>query len=103
MKENRLTIYVSSPKSYGDVFDVFNAMFAKHWANCPYPFFLSTNSQVDRFENLIGYCSNKLDDGWVERTIPSLEMIETQYVLLMCDDIFVSSTPKIIELSETLP
>lgn len=88
MKENRLSIYVSSPDSYADVFEIFLKGFHKYWSDCPYEFILATNT--NSYEGITCICNNKQEDTWVERTLAVLPDIKTKYVLLMCDDIIIS-------------
>lgn len=88
MKDNRLSIYVSSPDSYADVFGIFLKGFHKYWSDCPYEFILTTNT--NSYEGITCICNNKQEDTWVERTLAALPNIKTKYVLLMCDDIIIS-------------
>ncbi len=100
--KTRLVIYVTSPKNYSDVVDVFFKMLKKHWANCPYNIFFSTNWNNKDYYSLIKYNSNNPNDGWVERTINSLSLISSVYVLLFCDDIFIKGTPDVETLEHIL-
>ncbi len=85
--KNRLSIYVSSPDSYADVFKVFYKGYRKYWVDCPYIFYLTTNTQ--QYEGLNCICNNKVDDSWVERTIAALPQITSKYLLVMCDDLII--------------
>lgn len=92
MKNNRLSIYVSSPDSYADVFEVFYKGFIKFWADCPYEFVLTTNTQTYKGINCI--CNNKLGDTWIERTLSAISAIKSKYILLMCDDLIICDNVK---------
>lgn len=85
---NRLAIYVSSPDSYADVFEVFLKGYHKYWNKCPYSFYLTTNTQ--KYEGINCICNYKTNDSWVERTISALPLIESKFILLMCDDLIIS-------------
>lgn len=85
----RLTLYVSSPDSYADVFDVFLRAFRKYWKDCPYEFVLTTNT--NSYSNGIKcICNYKKGDTWTERTLAYLPQIESKYILLMCDDLIIN-------------
>lgn len=86
--KNRLSIYVSSPDSYADVFSVFYKSYLRYWSNSPYEFILTTNTKS--YAGIKCICNNKLGDTWVERTIAALPQIKTKYVLLICDDLIIS-------------
>lgn len=87
-KSGRLSVYVSSPDSYADVFEVFLKGYHKYWADCPYEFILSTNNHT--YEGLSCICNHKTQDSWVERTLAAMPMIRSKYILLMCDDLIIS-------------
>ena len=87
-KSGRLSVYVSSPDSYADVFEVFLKGYHKYWADCPYEFILSTNNH--NYEGLSCICNHKTQDTWVERTLAAMPMIRSKYLLLMCDDLIIS-------------
>lgn len=89
MLKNRLTIYVSSPDSYSDVFKVFLKCYRKYWSDCPYEFVLSTNTL--NYEGIRTLCNYKQNDTWTERTISALKEIRSEYILLMNDDFFITN------------
>lgn len=94
MNESKMCIYISTPKSYSDVFEVFVKCFKKYWNNCKYPIYVSSNYDCNCSPDFtLVYNSNNLHDGWVDRTIKSLEMIEYDYVLLMMDDTLIWNKP----------
>lgn len=96
----RMTIFVSSPNEYQDVFQVYYQCINKYWKSCPYEVVLATNNQ--KYEG-ISVVNNYLSgDSWTERTIPVLQKIQSKYVLLMCDDILLIDDVDTIELSKIL-
>ena len=90
--DNRLSIYISSPDSYSDVFELFYKCFRKYWSNCPYEFILTTNSQ--KYDGIHCICNHKPGDTWVERTLAASDEIKSKYVLLMCDDLLINDYVK---------
>ena len=88
MSKKRLIIYVSSPDSYSDIFKVFLKCYKKYWADCPYEFVLSTNSLC--YEGIRTLRNYKQNDTWTERTIAALKQIDSEYILLMNDDFFIT-------------
>lgn len=83
----RLSIYVSSPDSYSDVFELFLKAFKKKWKNCPYELILTTNS--NSYDGITCICNYKENDTWVERTLDALSQLQSKYILLMCDDLII--------------
>ena len=88
--KGKMGIYISSPKSYSDVFDVFLKCQQKYWGNLSYPMYLSTNYEAN-YDNVIVFNSNNPNDSWVERSIWALSKISEKYVMLLCDDTFFAS------------
>jgi len=88
-KNNRLSIFISSPASYLDVFDIWFTCYRKFWANSEYSVVKATDLSVKNYPNIDVVFSGKENDGWVDRSIPFLRQIESKYILLMCDDIFI--------------
>ena len=88
--DKRLSIYVSSPDSYADVFSVFLEGYRKYWPDCPYEFILTTNTK--EYEGIHCICNGEKNDSWVSRTIAALPKIKSKYILLMCDDLIISGT-----------
>lgn len=88
---NTITLYVSSPYSYKDVFDVFYSCYTRYWRKPSIPFVLSTNYEAN-YEGVEVISSGNLDDTWVERSLPAIEKIKTKYLLLMCDDLFICNS-----------
>ena len=88
MKEERLTLYVSSPDNYSDVFQVFLNAFKRHWPDCPYRFLLCTNTK--KYEGIDVINNHQINDDQIRRTIPILSEIKTKYVMLLCDDLIIN-------------
>lgn len=89
--KDRLTVYISSPKAYKDVFDIFYQCYNKFWKNSEFPIVLSTNYDA-QYKGVRVINSENLQDSWTERTIDALNTIDSDYILLLCDDLFINET-----------
>lgn len=87
--DNRITLYVSSPYSYKDIFDAFYKCYSMFWKNPSIPFVLSTNYQAN-YDGIKVISSGDLNDGWVDRSLNALQQVDSKYILLMCDDLFIN-------------
>ena len=88
MKEGRLTLYVSSPDSYSDVFQVFLNAYKRFWTDCPYRFLLCTNTKT--YDGIDVITNHQMNDDQIRRTIPIISEIKTKYVMLLCDDLIIN-------------
>ena len=89
--KKRMCIYVSSPKSYKDVFDVFYTCKNKFWVDSRYRLILSTNYEAN-YDGVYIINSHNTSDTWVERSIYALPEIEEKYIMLLCDDLLISKS-----------
>ena len=89
INQTRMCIYVSSPQSYKDVLDVFMDCKRKNWSNCPYPLVVSTNWNLE-YPDAVIINSGNLNDSWVERSLDALKTLDYEYVMMLCDDIFIT-------------
>ena len=96
-----MSIFVSSPRSYKDVFDVFYFCYNHWWSNSPYPLILATNYDA-KYNGIIVINSNNEQDSWVNRTISSLLQIDCEYILLLCDDLFIKNYVQISYIEHIL-
>ncbi|MGC8483593.1 MAG: hypothetical protein ACP5OE_08125 [Thermodesulfobium sp.] len=98
MKENYLSIYVSSCDKYSWLWPSFFHYLNKFWPDCPYKVYLGSETLKFRDRNVI-----VLDAGvgipWGKMTRTNLEKIDTKYVLFMLDDFLLENyvDSKIIE------
>lgn len=83
-----ICIYVSSPYSYKDIFDVYYQTYKKFASSIP--LVLSTNYAAN-YDGIRIISSGDINDSWVSRSISALKQIEAKYVLLSCDDMFLIS------------
>lgn len=87
--KEQMCIYVSSPKSYSDILDVFLLCKKRFWSDCVYTTVISTNYDLKTSDAYV-INSGNINDSWVERSLQALKNIDYKYVLLLCDDIFIS-------------
>lgn len=81
-----ICIYVSSPYSYKDIFDIYYQTYKKFASSIP--LVLSTNYDA-KYDGIRIISSHDINDSWVSRSIDALKQIDTKYVLLSCDDMFL--------------
>lgn len=89
--EEQLCIYISSPKSYKDVLDTFIKCKNKLWKDCPYDLVISTNHNL-QISNAYVINSGDVNDSWVDRSLQALNQIDYKYVMLLCDDMFITQS-----------
>lgn len=101
MNNDELTIFVSSPDSYSDVFLSFYNTYLYFSKPNNLKFYLST--QCNKYDNLSGievFNTNNPNDTWTERAIFGLNKIESKYVLLICDDMIIKKEIDYLLLEE---
>ena len=88
-----LTIVVCSCDKYEDLWYPYFEIFKRNWSDCKYPIVLNTESKKYFHEGLNIKCPNNFFEevSWSERMKNTLEHIETEYVLITCDDHFIIS------------
>lgn len=90
MSKATLTIIISSPDSYSDVFGVFYQCLMRFWQDCSYEVILSTNSYKE-YPNIKIIANKAKNDSWINRVIPLLKQVSTKYVLVIADDCFITA------------
>lgn len=92
----KLTIVICSCDAYEDLWYPYFTLFQKQWKDCPYPIVLNTESKSYKHEGLDIRCLQLYSDGvkgaeWSDRMIETLKRIDTEYILITCDDHFIVS------------
>ncbi len=79
---------VLSCDRYSDLWAPFMAQFARHWGDCPYKRYLTTNHMDAAFD---GFKTLKLgeDRSWSDNLKSALGMIQESYVLLFLEDLML--------------
>lgn len=80
---------MSTCDKYEDVWELFFWFFKKQWHNCPYDFYMVTETKKysDEYLNIkmINYNSN----SWSVRLKAALKRIDTEFVILLLEDFFL--------------
>ncbi|MDR2656208.1 MAG: hypothetical protein LBB86_00100 [Oscillospiraceae bacterium] len=100
------TVYISSCDRYSDLWRPFFILFEKYWPNRPYPVVLGAESKPldelfvkpvdDKLKALLQNvrcprnCDPRASIPWGLLTMNMLDNIDTEYVIFMLDDFFIS-------------
>ena len=90
MNEDSLTIIVSSPDSYRDVFNNFLRFFKLNWPDCPYRLVLTTNSILCE-DSAADTVFNDSGCNWCKRVLNAVEHTASPYILTFVDDDYISA------------
>ena len=84
------TVVVCSCDKYADLLGPFIVLFRKYWPDCPFETVLvtETDPQIEGFDRTIA-CGGGMN--WASRLVRALADVATPYVLMLCDDYFLSS------------
>ena len=87
--KNDCTVLVCSCDKYADLLPPFIALWRKFWPDCPFETALVTESDphVEGFGRVIA-CGP--GGTWCSRLVAALRQINTPYVLMLCDDYYLS-------------
>lgn len=90
------TVLVNSCDAYQDCWEPFFCLFRKHWPDCDAPIVLNTESRSFVFQGLDIRCpcvsrTAGRQLGWGGRLMRTLDVVETDIVLLILDDFFILS------------
>lgn len=85
-----LTIVISSPESYRDVFDIFVEFFNKNWPECPYRKVYVTDfiKDANAYKGFEVFTFPEEKD-WFSRTKQIIKEIDTEFVMIIADDLFI--------------
>ena len=84
MKDCSVMIY--SCDAYSDAWKPFFKLLFKYW-DCPYKVYLACETKSPRMKGVTSLHSDK--GTWTERMHDCLSKIPTDYVICMCEDMFV--------------
>ena len=89
-KDYKIDILVISCDSYSDVWPYFFNYFFEHWDECPLDIYLLSNkkSYNDRRIKMINVMK---DISWSDNLLNGLKSIDSEYVMLFVDDLFITS------------
>ena len=83
------TVLVCSCDKYADLLKPFIELWRRFWPDCPFELVLvtETDPHVAGFDRVIA-CGG--GSNWCPRLVAALNQIDTPYVLMLCDDYFLS-------------
>ena len=89
MKNGDCTVLVCSCDEYADILPPFMGLWRKFWPDCPFEIVLSTETgrDVPGFDRVLAAGAGK---PGCARLVNALNHIDTPYVLMLCDDYFLS-------------
>ncbi len=85
------TVLVCSCDKYADLLGPFATLFRKFWPDCPFETVLVTETALNDklcFDRVIA-CGPGMN--WASRLVKALNEMSTPYVLMLCDDYFLSA------------
>ncbi len=85
------TILVCSCDKYADLLAPFAALWRKYWPDCPFEAVLVTETAPDQELSFHRVVVCRKGGNWCGRLVQALETIATPYVIMLCDDYFLSS------------
>ena len=91
MTNTDCTVLVCSCDKYADLLAPFATLWRKYWPDCPFETVLVTETAPDG-----KLCFNRVvacgkGGNWCGRLVVALEAIATPYVIMLCDDYYLSS------------
>lgn len=103
MKENQVTILLTTCDKYSDAWAPFFSLWKTYWPDCPYPFIMNTEEKSFSSE----YFSVTAIPGgkglkWSKRLKNCLKHIDTEYVLLCLEDYFIQAPVNTVIFNEAL-
>lgn len=90
MKNSDCTVLVCSCDKYADLLGPFSDLWRKFWPDCPFPTALVTETAPASplcFDRVIA-CGP--GGNWCSRLVAALREIDTPYILMLCDDYYLS-------------
>ena len=90
-KNSDCTVVVCSCDKYADLLAPFSILWRKYWPDCPFETVLVTETAPDQ-----GLCFHRVvacgkGGNWCSRLVQALETISTPYVIMLCDDYYLSA------------
>ena len=93
-QQAKCAVLVSSCDKYHDAWIPFFTLMGKYWKDCPYPFYL--NTETEKVDEIAGVTINTINCPftnctWSKRLIHALKKIKSEYVITLLEDFFVMS------------
>lgn len=87
-KLGSLSIVVVSCDRYADIWPHFFQLFHKYWPDCPYQVFLGSNHLEYNDQKVTNILTGD-DFNWADSTKKMIEMVPTEYLLMILEDFFI--------------
>ena len=88
LNRDNITIIIPSADSYNDIFSMFVSFLKMNWKDCPYRIIYSNEVLDVKYEGIETIHSG-IGSSWSTRARNALKLVSTEYVLLLCDDLFI--------------
>jgi len=98
--ERKMTVLVVSCDDYEDMLEPFAKAWQCYWADCPFEVVVVTETRPATMPSVFARAvRTRAGTSWSERVRAALATIDTPYVLLLCNDYFLSGkidTPRVL-------
>ena len=86
-----ITLLINSCDAYSDILDTFFELLHRFWPDLKYEIVLSTETlnYTNKYFQIRNIHPNNVKCSWTRRIYETLENIQTDYVLLLLDDLFI--------------
>ena len=107
MKNNllnsNLTILVNTCDSYHDVLSIFFLALKSNWPDCPYSVVINTETSTYNYPARVHrHTGAKGRDDWGARLRSTLQAIESDYVMMLCDDFILNAPVSNLRVAQAL-
>ena len=82
-----VSVLIYSCDNYSDVWEPFFTLLFRYWTDCPYNIYLTTETLKCPNDHVITLNHNK--GQWTDRIRAAIQDIPTEYVIGMCEDMFI--------------
>lgn len=88
---NELAVYVSSYDGSSDLWGPFFDLFQRFWPDCDFRVYL-VNNQLPYEREGVDVLSSGKEIDWFDRTLRTLRQVDSEYVMFLLEDYFLSKT-----------
>lgn len=99
---NKLSVLVMSCDAYSDVWTGFSVCWKTNWPDCPYPVYLCAETTACPKDMVFEQMINSPQAYWSDRLLYALKQIDSQYVLLVLDDIWLVEPIKMEDIENCI-
>jgi len=84
------SLLLLSCDKYRDLWNNCTVLYRKYWPDCPYQAFLASDTKPPEYDGFRPVGAEQTDLSWSDMTRKILDQIDTDYILLMLDDFFLT-------------